>query len=372
MLKKTALFKMYGYDQKENSSAQLLRECELDKLPVMSREEYEHKYQCKLPSPSADIEQLRRDLKYFGYCYVKNALCGEQLDDATRRIQEQAEAEVYAGIAHLEGGAQYGQARKGTSNQRVFALFNKGKIFQDIATCKASVTNNGAIIWELLMGMLGRGFLLSSANANFAGKGGSAMFLHQDQGYVPLPYPPFPLVCQVIYLIDDFSQANGGTILVPRSHLVLSNGKNFKQKDIMINNREIGAISATAPKGSCLIFDGRLLHGTGANTTNRPRRGLLFYYCRGWIRQQENIYLSLSKESRKIAEPNFLQLCGFRPWRTLGQVEGEGAFKNSSFVEKPDQPVGELRLTETFEGKFFSVTQERKTFDFQKDPKSKL
>ena len=180
------------------------------------------------------------------------------------------------------------------------------------------------------MGMLGRGFLLSSANANFACKGGSAMFLHQDQGYVPLPYPPFPLVCQVIYLIDDFSQANGGTILVPRSHLVLSNGKNFKKKDIMINNREIGAISATAPKGSCLIFDGRLLHGTGANTTDRPRRGLLFYYCRGWIRQQENIYLSLSKESRKIAEPNFLQLCGFRPWRTLGQVEGEGAFKNSS------------------------------------------
>ena len=96
---------------------------------------------------SADIEELRRDLKT-AYCYVKNALCGEQLDDATRRIQEQAEAEVYAGIAHLEGGAQYGQARKGTSNQRVFALQNKGKIFQ-ILPPAASVTNNGAIIWEL-------------------------------------------------------------------------------------------------------------------------------------------------------------------------------------------------------------------------------
>ena len=341
-------------------------------LPVMSREEYEQKHHCKLPRPNANIEQLKRDLKDFGYCFVQNALSGTQLEDATRRIQEQAEAEVYAGIAHLEGGAQYGEGRKGTSNQRVFALQNKGKIFQDIATCKASVSNNGAIVWELLMGMLGRGFLLSSANANFAGKGGSAMFLHQDQGYVPLPFPPFPLVCQVIYLIDDFSQANGGTILVPKSHLVLANGNNFKQKDVMINNREIGAINATAPKGSCLIFDGRLLHGTGANTTDGPRRGLLFYYCRGWIRQQENIYLSLSKEARNIADPNFLQLCGFRPWRTLGQVEGEGAFKNSSFVQKPDKPVGELRLTEALEGKLFSVTQGRKTFDFQRDPKSKL
>ena len=53
------------------------------------------------------------------------------VDDATCRIQEQAEAEVYAGIAHLEGGAQYGQARKGTSNQRVFALCKiKAKFFK--------------------------------------------------------------------------------------------------------------------------------------------------------------------------------------------------------------------------------------------------
>ena len=56
------------------------------------------------------------------------------------------------------------------------------------------------------------------------------MFLHQDQGYVPLPYPPFPLVCQVIYLIDDFSQANGGTILVPRSHLVLTTVRILRKK----------------------------------------------------------------------------------------------------------------------------------------------
>ena len=87
--------------------------------------------------------------------------------------------------------------------------------------------------------MLGRGFLLSAANSNFAGKGGNAMYLHQDQGYVPMPYPPFPLVCQTIWLLDDFKQESGGTILVPKSHNMLTIGKNFQDKDQMIGNKQI-------------------------------------------------------------------------------------------------------------------------------------
>ena len=227
--------------------------------------------------------------------------------------------------------------------------------------------------------MLGRGFLLSAANSNFAGKGGNAMYLHQDQGYVPMPYPPFPLVCQTIWLLDDFKQESGATILVPKSHKILTIGNNFQDKDQMIGNKQIGAISATAPKGSCLIFDGRTLHGTGVNKTNYPRRGVLFYYCRGWIRQQENIYLSCSKEAREMASPEFLQLSGFRPWRTLGQVEGEGAFKNSSFVEKVENPVGILypknnnnNNDNNTTSSSFSILKERETFNFEKNQKAKL
>ena len=117
-----------------------------------------------------------------------------------------------------------------------------------------------------------------------------------------MPYPPYPLVCQTIWLLDDFKQETGGTILVPKSHKILNTSNNFQKKDKIISY----AISATAPKGSCLIFDGRTLHGTGINKTKNPRRGVLFYYCRGWVRQQENIYLSFSKEARAMASPEFL------------------------------------------------------------------
>ncbi len=173
---------MYGYDKKFNSSAKLLRENNLDTLPLLSQTEYEELFQCKLPIPTEDLDQLRNDLTEYGYCYLQNAMTDKQVNNLTQRIQEQAIAEVDSGVAHLEGGAQYGSGRKGKSNQRIFALHNKGKIFQEIATCDENVAQHGKIVWTLLEDMLGRGFLLSAANANFAGKGGQAMFLHQDQG----------------------------------------------------------------------------------------------------------------------------------------------------------------------------------------------
>eukprot|EP00943_MAST-04B_sp_MAST-4B-sp1_P004175 g4175.t1 len=173
---------MYGYDKKINSSAKLLRENNLDTLPLLSQTEYEQLFQCKLPIPTEDLDQLKNDLSEYGYCYLKNAMTDKQLKNLTQRIQEQAIAEVDNGVAHLEGGAQYGWGRKGKSNQRIFALHNKGKIFQDLATCDENVAQHGKIVWALLQDMLGRGFLLSAANSNFAGKGGQAMFLHQDQG----------------------------------------------------------------------------------------------------------------------------------------------------------------------------------------------
>ena len=79
-----------------------------------------------------------------------------------------------------------------------------------------------------------------------------------------------------------------------------------------------------------------------------------------------------------MASPEFLQLSGFRPWRTLGQVEGEGAFKNSSFVEKVKNPVGILypknnnNNDNNATSSSFSILKERESFDFEKNQKSKL
>jgi hypothetical protein len=81
-------------------------------------------------------------------------------------------------------------------------------------------------------------------------------------------------------------------------------------------------------------------------------------------------------------------LSGYRPWRTLGQVEGEGAFRNAAFVDIVNKPVGPLyplsrdidkpddanNLTSNnnTNNNSFSILEERGKFDFKKDWKSKL
>ena len=52
-------------------------------------------------------------------------------------------------------------------------------------------------------------FLMSSITANITGPGGHPMYLHYDQDYVPGPWPPFPLVANIIWMLDDFTEGNG-------------------------------------------------------------------------------------------------------------------------------------------------------------------
>jgi hypothetical protein len=50
---------------------------------------------------------------------------------------------------------------------------------------------------------------MSSLTANVTGPGGHPMYLHDDQDYVPLPWPPFPLVANIIWMLDDFIEEYG-------------------------------------------------------------------------------------------------------------------------------------------------------------------
>lgn len=58
----------------------------------------------RLPQPTEDIDQVKRDVKEFGYGLVKNALTPEQTAIIKKAIQEQAAGENKAGIGQADGG----------------------------------------------------------------------------------------------------------------------------------------------------------------------------------------------------------------------------------------------------------------------------
>jgi ectoine hydroxylase-related dioxygenase (phytanoyl-CoA dioxygenase family) len=50
---------------------------------------------------------------------------------------------------------------------------------------------------------------------------------------------------------------------------------------------------AEMPAGSAVVYLGGTIHGGGANSTDVARRGAHLSYCLGWLRTEENNYLSI-------------------------------------------------------------------------------
>jgi len=253
-------------------------------------------------SPTTDrsltgaFEALDRD----GYAVIEDVLSPSELAAVRSRLVTVASEEAAAGIANA--------GREGPRNQRVYALTHKGEEFVFLL--------EHPVLWALMTHLLGPDFLLSSITANIAGPGGQAMVLHPDQGYIPPPWPPYPLVANIMWMLDDFTEANGATRFVPGSHRQATGG----QTDQAAASK---AVPVTGRAGSVLCFDGRVLHQTGANTTTDVlRHGVLTYCCRPWIRQQENSSLSIPAELWPQLPGPVQQLAGLKMYAGLGMIDG--------------------------------------------------
>lgn len=59
-----------------------------------------------LPKPTEDPEQIKRDIKKWGYAFLANALSPEQVQILKRAVLEQGAGERVNGVAHMQGDNQ--------------------------------------------------------------------------------------------------------------------------------------------------------------------------------------------------------------------------------------------------------------------------
>jgi ectoine hydroxylase-related dioxygenase (phytanoyl-CoA dioxygenase family) len=82
------------------------------------------------------------------------------------------------------------------------------------------------------------------------------------------------------------------------------------------------------PAGSVMFFVGSVFHGGGANTTDRPRLGVILEYVVGWLRQQENHVIAVPKETMRTLPRRLQELLGYNiapPF--IGYVDGRHPLK---------------------------------------------
>jgi hypothetical protein len=129
------------------------------------------------------------------------------------------------------------------------------------------------------------------------GPGSEEQGLHRDEAVwsdVPKPAPELQLATVIAF--GDFTRENGATRIVPGSHrwpdrqlLPLDQMQQRAPQPEEIAYAEM-------PAGSAVVYTGGTIHGGGANVTDIPRRGAHLSYCLGWLRTEENNYLSTPPE----------------------------------------------------------------------------
>jgi hypothetical protein len=123
------------------------------------------------------------------------------------------------------------------------------------------------------------------------GPGSVDQWLHRDEGVwndVPKPSPELELAA-VIALVD-FTADNGATRIVPGSHRWPDR---HARMGTQVQPTTDQIVTAEMPAGSAVIYTGGVIHGGGANSTDLTRRAVHLSYCLGWLRTEENNYLSI-------------------------------------------------------------------------------
>jgi ectoine hydroxylase-related dioxygenase (phytanoyl-CoA dioxygenase family) len=128
--------------------------------------------------------------------------------------------------------------------------------------------------------------------------------IHRDQwAFDFFEFPSdYHVQCNTIWAMTDFTEANGATRLMPGSQ-DLPNSFDHTVDE---------TVPAEMSKGSCLLYTGKVYHGGGANTSDETRVGLNITYDVGWLRQEENQYLSVPREIAETLPDDLLRLMGYR------------------------------------------------------------
>lgn len=193
-----------------------------------------------------------------GYLPLANALSPEQVRNMVARLDE---------LIALEGENAGKEVHQEVGADRLSDLVNKDPLF-DICFTHPRVL-------AAIAHVLGREFKLSSLNFRAALPGQGLQALHADWGSAVAPGDYF--VCNSIWLLDDFTEDNGATRVVPGSQ---RSGK--LPRDTMDNPMDAhpDEVILVAPAGTVVVFNSHTWHGGTLNQTPNRRRALHSYFCR--------------------------------------------------------------------------------------------
>jgi ectoine hydroxylase-related dioxygenase (phytanoyl-CoA dioxygenase family) len=214
-------------------------------------------------------EQERQQLDKKGYLIFKNVLSPEKLDSILAQLEE-----LWAVEGDHAGEENYIEV----GVRRLANLANKGEIF-----CQLYAHPQ---VLEVVEAVMGPDIRTSMINArDVPPHTGVRMPFHMDSDNGRVRDEKGYSAATAIWMLDEFSVANGATAFVPGSHLL---GTNPRQALSDLNASHPDEIVIEGQAGDVLVFNGHCWHAGRPNETDHHRRAVLIHYLRADVPRPEN------------------------------------------------------------------------------------
>ena len=224
------------------------------------------------------------EIRERGYTVIEDALVPAEVELVREELAPWLQGE-FLGRNNFEG----------YQSERVYALLAKAP--------SIAMTVEHPRILPLVDAFLQPGYLLSAALAIKLHPEETEQPFHiDDGGDTPLLRRPREMVgVSTIWALDDFTEENGATEIIPGSHL-------WGEDEQPCANK---AVTVTMPAGSVLVFAGNLFHRGGANRSQAARLALTVQYCMPWLRQIENMSLAVPAAAAKQYSKRVQEMLGY-------------------------------------------------------------
>jgi ectoine hydroxylase-related dioxygenase (phytanoyl-CoA dioxygenase family) len=219
-------------------------------------------------------------------CAVVSDVLPEPAIESTReamyRTQEAIHAEI--GEQRLEAAGEIGVLR-------IPALYDQA--FLDLLILPEMLAIVDRVLGDTAILHLQNGFILPPR-----GGAESKGFQHSFHRDFPRHLHGYVASLNVMLVLDEFTERNGGTLVVPGTHQ--------RSEQPAESYLQAAAIAVECPVGSMILFDSTLWHAAGPNRSENDRLAINHQFTRAFFKQQIDYVRALGDE-RVLAQPDRTQ-----------------------------------------------------------------
>jgi hypothetical protein len=237
--------------------------------------------------PSDDLDAMTASLLRDGVVIVERAVSGDVIDQLLDEMHP-----------YLEATPKGSDEFSGRNTRRCGSLVARSPASHQLVMHPTVLG-----ICDRTLGINSTSYQLHLTQVIDIGPGEPAQMLHRDQwAWDSFPFPTgFEVEISTIWATTDFTEENGATRVIP--------GSARFPNDHPVHHRD--TVGAVMPKGSVVIYTGSVFHGGGANRSDQRRAGVNIDYCLGWLRQEENQYLSCPPSQAQAMPDDLVRLIGY-------------------------------------------------------------